>query len=223
MYREIVFSGYSWQVKASTVPVGPGPNYFSDREEDVWVDDQGRLHLRIAEHESRWYSTEVIADASLGYGTYVFRLTGRLEQYDPYVVLGLFTWDTGAPEHYYREIDVEFSRWGDPAAANAQYVVQPWTTAGNLYRFEFAPSGDRSTHCFEWAPDQVEFKSYDGFVDCPGSGEGAAGSWVYTGPDIPPPGAENPRINLWLNEGTPPGDGQSIEVMIEEFGFVPAS
>ena len=37
------------------------------------------------------------------------------------------------------------------------------------------------------------------------------------------PGGENPRINLWLNEGTPPSDGQPVEVVIEAFEFIPGA
>ena len=220
--REITFSGYTWAVKASSIPVGPGPNVFSDREEDVWVDSQDKLHMRIDQHEGQWTCSEVIADASLGYGTYLFRLSGRVDQLDPNVVLGLFTWDDAAPEHHYREIDVELSRWSDPGLDNAQYVVQPWDTEGNRHRFDLTLAGDLSTHCFVWSPGQVLFRSYDGAADCPGSGENALGAWTYSGPDVPPPGDENPRINLWLNEGTPPSDGQPVEVVIESFEFVPA-
>jgi hypothetical protein len=43
----LILAGCTWQVKTSAAPAGSGPNYFSDRPEDVWVADQGRLHLRI--------------------------------------------------------------------------------------------------------------------------------------------------------------------------------
>ena len=222
--REIAFSGYTWRVKASSAPVGPGPNVFSDREEDVWVDAQGRLHMRIDQHEGQWTCSEVIAAPSLGYGTYIWRLSGRVDQLDPNVVLGLFTWDAAAPEHHFREVDIEFSRWGDPAPGveNAQYVIQPWVAAGNRHRFDLTLAGEPSTHCLVWSPGQVAFRSYDGAVDCPGTGENALGAWTYSGPDVPPPGDENPRINLWLNEGAPPSDGQPVEVVIESFEFIPA-
>ena len=43
----------------------------------------------------------------------------------------------------YNEIDVEWSRWGDPQQDPAQFVVQPWDTPGNLVRFSAAlASGD---------------------------------------------------------------------------------
>jgi len=39
--------------------------------------------------------------------------------------------------------------------------------------------------------------------------------------DIPRPGDENARINLWLMHGLPPSDGQEVEVVIRKFEFVP--
>ena len=64
--RQVTFAGYTWQVKTSQTPVGPGPNLFSDRAEDVGVDYQGKLHLRIANLDGQWYSTEVVNTTPLG-------------------------------------------------------------------------------------------------------------------------------------------------------------
>jgi hypothetical protein len=41
--RKIDFSGFRWLVKGTDTLEGPGPNYFSDDEESVWVDGEGRL------------------------------------------------------------------------------------------------------------------------------------------------------------------------------------
>ncbi|HCO93045.1 MAG TPA: hypothetical protein DIU00_03695 [Phycisphaerales bacterium] len=120
------FAGRNWKVKSFDFPAGPGPNYFSDSENDVWVDGEG-LHLTISYQDDRWYCSEVILQECLGYGIYIFQLHGRVDLIDPNMVIGLFTWDNEAPESAYRELDIEFTRWGnsdDPT--NAQYVVQPW-------------------------------------------------------------------------------------------------
>lgn len=54
--RTISFSGYNWAVKSSVDEaagifwtVDPGQNYFSHYATNVWVDEQGRLHLKIAQ------------------------------------------------------------------------------------------------------------------------------------------------------------------------------
>lgn len=220
IYRTLEFLGYTWNVKAAEVPVGPGPNYFSDREEEVWVDEDGRLHLRIVYRNGRWYSSEVFTDAPLGYGTYSFTPVSRVDHLDPNVVLGLFTWDDTAPESNYREIDIEFSRWGEPGADNAQFVIQPWNVSGNRYRFNMELEGDYSTHSFAWYEDRIEFSSFQGHEPSPPPADEIE-SWLYEGAHIPPAGPANARINLWLFNGSPPSDGQGVEVVITAFEFTP--
>ena len=217
VYRQIQFSGRTWNVKASETLAGPGPNYFSDSEEDVWVDEGGQLHLRIVYRNDRWYCTEVFTTEPLGYGTYTFTLASPADQLDKNVVLGLFTWDDMAPEYNYREIDIEFSRWGEEGAQNAQFVVQPWDHTGNRHRFNLALQGQYSTHWFDWDSGSVHFSSYQGHQ--PDLGDEIE-TWVYTGADTPPAGAGNARINLWLLNGNPPSDGQDVEVVVEAFQFV---
>lgn len=204
------FSGYSWSVKGSTEPVGPGPNFFSDRGENVWVDSAGQLHLRTTYRDGQWRSAEVILNQSLGYGKYTFNVASTLGNLDPNVVLGLFTWSDD-PAYNYREIDVEFARWGNPTdPTNAQYVVQPYDRAGNLRRFVQPLSGP-SIHGFTWAPRSVAFSSR--------SAAGDIASWRYTGRDVPRQGGERVHINLWLNGGTPPLDGAETEVVVSGFTF----
>ncbi len=125
--RVIRFSGYEWTVKKSTIPVGPpdAGNYFSDSPENVWTDQQERLHMRITHRDGKWYCPEVVCGQSFGYGKYSFTLESDAASLDRNVVLGLFTWDDD-PASAHREIDIEFSRWGVVADPNAQYVLQPW-------------------------------------------------------------------------------------------------
>ena len=220
IYRTLQFSGYTWQVKASESVVGPGPNFFSDREEDVWVDPQGRLHLRIVFRDNKWYTTEITNTESLGYGTYTFKLTSSVDQLDPNVILGLFTWDDNAPEYNYREIDIELSRWGETENDNAQYVVQPWNNPGNMHRFNLELLNNNSTYSFDWRADSIKFSSSQGHASTTEPGN-EIDSWLYTGPDIPPTGKENAHINLWLLNGRPPIDEQELEVIVEMFAFTP--
>jgi hypothetical protein len=219
IFREIEFSGYVWRVKASETPAGPGPNYFSDRTQNVWVDGLGRLHLNIVQRNGRWYCSEVMTKESLGYGTYVFQIDTRVDLLDRNVVLGLFTWDDTAPEYNFREIDVEFSRWGVEGNKVGQYVVQPWSHSGNMHRFDVVLTDGAATSCFNWEASSVFFQSLYGHQTCPGSSQEIA-SWTYGGPDVPPEGGGNARINLWLLNGYPPTDGQPVEVIIKAFEFV---
>ena len=217
-YRTIEFSGFTWNVKSSEAKVGPGPNYFSAGENDVWVDGTGNLHLTITSRNGKWYCTEVFTQAPLGYGTYTFVLASPIDQLDKNAVLGLFTWDDNAPGNNYREIDIELSKWGNASGDDAQYVVQPYSQVGNIHRFTMPGGVVNSTHSFDWESDHVSFSSYQGHVPSLGA---QIDSWTYTGTDNPPEGEGNARINLWLNNGAPPSNGQEIEVVIEAFDHVP--
>jgi len=219
--RAIRFSNHNWAVKVGT-GLGPGPNNFSDSVNNVWVDGNGYLHLKITHPDSEWYCSEIISDESFGYGTYVFTVDSRLDSLDRNIVLGLFTWDTYAPEYNYREIDFEFSRWQNLSNDIGQYVIQPWDTPGNIHRFDFdyAGQGDTTTHVMTWRPDRIYFKSYYGDFALAPPPENIIRDWYYAGSDNPPPGGENARMNLWLILGYAPNDGLEKELVITDFQFL---
>ena len=212
--RVVSFSGYQWRVKsAEDFTAGPGPNYFSDDDEDVWVDASG-LHLTTVQRAEKWYCTEVVLQQSLGYGTYEFRLGSRVDNLDYRAVLGAFVYESED-----REIDIEFSRiLADPH--NAQYVVQPWYQQGNLSRFT-VPAQALSSHRFVWSESSISFASWVGDGSYPPSAGDLIYQWDYQGPDIPPPGAERMRFNLWLFGGGAPDGGLGDEVVVESFSFRP--
>jgi hypothetical protein len=198
-------------VKTSSGRVGPGPNYFSDGTNNVWLDAQGRLHLRIVKTGNRWTCAEVIAADSPGYGTYRFYLDSPVDSLDPNAVLGLFTWNDD-PAYNHRELDIEFSRWGSRNNQNAQYVVQPYDTPGNLYRFNL-PAGFASTlHWFTWAASSLYLESDSGATIL---------QKHQFGSGIPLPGGENARMNLWLYQGRQPTNRQPVEVIVNRFEYAP--
>ena len=211
----VTWGGASWQVKSSRSAVGPGPNVFSAA--NVSVDPNDALHLRIDRNASgTWTTAEVIGPTSFGYGTYTFTLASAVHDLDPNVVLGLFTWSDKAP-YAHREMDVEFARWGSATDPNnAQFVVQPAGTAGHLHRFT-QPDYSTSVHSFTWEPGRVSFASRAS------AGAAPYATFVYTGTDVPKPGDERVRLNLWLFGGRPPTDGQPVEVVISSFAHTPLS
>jgi hypothetical protein len=136
--------------------------------------------------------------------------------FDPNVILGLFTWDEFSPQYKNREIDIEIGQWSDPANNNAQYVIQPWNISGHLHRFNITSfAADTITHTFDWGFGVAAFDSaYSGYSQIQ--------SWTYSGTDVPWPGGENFRINLWLNGGRPYYSGET-EVVIKNFEFTPCT
>ncbi|MFM8999791.1 MAG: hypothetical protein ACKOKE_07045 [Actinomycetota bacterium] len=205
----VSFAGRTWTVKRTASLVGPGPNYFSGA--NVCVDAAG-LRLRISRDlQGRWQSSEVYLPASLGYGTYEWTVVSRVDNLNSQAVLGLFTYESDT-----KEIDIEFARWGVPSdPTNGQFVVQPWDTSGNLYRFT-QPALTTSIHRFVWSPGSVTFTSRS-------SDSSWSRTWTRTTSDVPVPGGERVHMNLWLYQGAALASGAtSAEVVISDFRFTPA-
>lgn len=228
------FVGLDWGVKDVPDSVGPGGNYFSSDSQDVWVDGDG-LHLTIQNHGGQWYSTEVVLDEVLGYGTYMFQTSSRQDILDANATFGAFTWDNfgddaSKPDWPFREIDFEDSRWGNPASpTNSQAVVQPYFTSGAVEAFTLPNlSADADlTRFFVWSPGKVEFFTLlghhqpDNFPESAIIDHSIIQDNPGTGLKVPEPGRENFRFNLWLNDNSGPLSGQPQEVVINDFQFVP--
>jgi hypothetical protein len=219
--RQVSFSGYNWAVKTNRVPLGPGGNYFSDSPDNVWVDAQGRLHLKITFSNGHWNCAEVFARDSLGYGTYRWYIDVPVDNFDPNVVFGLFTWSDD-PVYAHRELDIEFSKWGQAGNPNnAQYVVQPFQNPQNIFRFLIPPGINASTHSFKWNPGLIFSQSLRGHYTTPPDASFIIQQWPYNQvAGIPLRGDETPRINLWLVNGAAPTNNQEVEVIIKRFEFV---
>jgi len=213
--RTVEFSGYTWAVK--NVPLGgPGPNRWSDSTDSVWVDAEGKLHLKVRQIAGQWYSSEVTMQQSLSYGRYEFMLETNTETYDPGIVAGLFTYRNDT-----EEIDIELTQFGNAAAPTGWYNIQPYFHAGNQETFDLNLSGDFTSHRFDWAADAIDFRSLHGhYVEPPHEGF-VINQWRYAGADIPPDLNEKVHINLWQFQGLAPGNGLEHELIIKSFTFTP--
>jgi hypothetical protein len=213
--RVISFAGRDWWVKNEFW--GPGPNHFSDSEESVWVDADGKLHLKIRQINGVWNCAEVWTLAPAGYGNYLFWLESRVDLYDQNVVAAPFLYADDL-----REIDIEFSRWGDPGYPCGSYTVQPYYTAGNHHPFPVELNGSWTSHSFLWQPDYVYFRSlHDHFFEPP-QPYYVIEEWTYTGADIPAESADMLlHINRWLLGGMAPTNGQEAELVVSNVFVTP--
>src|ERR1043165_5320768 len=218
--RFLSFSGYDWWVKTSAGPVGPGPNFFSDSTNNVSVDGQGQLHLRITHRSNQWQCAEIVSARTFGYGNYRFELSSSANDLDRNVVLGLFTWSDD-PAYADREIDIECSRWGIAADVNnAQYVVQPYYLSGHLTCYAVPAGQTNSTHLFTRESNRVSFQSLRGAFSVNPAPANVITNWTYT-LAVPQTGDENVRLNLWLYNTNGPASSNEVEVVVKSFRFVP--
>jgi hypothetical protein len=170
----------------------------------VNVDSTGAVHLEIVQEAGRWTSSEITRTEAAGFGTYECRVNSRLDDLDSNVVASCFIYESQT-----KEIDfIECSPSLVPAPNNCQYVVQPYTVPGNIFRFA-TPSCGTSTHRVVWASDHITFTSWCGHNSYPPDPSSVVAQWEYTGPSIPPSeGQERAHANLWLFNGrAPAGDG----------------
>ena len=242
----LLFSGLKWDVKSGEgSKVGPGPNYFSDSTTNVFVDNQGFLHLKITFDNGKWNCAEVISRQKFGYGTYVFTVQSNVANIDRNAVVGLFTWDnTSFFTQANSEVDVEFSKWGSATdTLTLTYSVQPVWFSNPVPYWERSKRPTMSvsklkfpsTHAFTWTDTLITWRSYEG-VNYPGTSTLANWSFDNTKPPrikiegnnqsqpvvIPGPGNDtHARINLWLLNGLGPSNNNEVELIIKEFKFIP--
>jgi hypothetical protein len=202
------FSGYQWEARQNAndpegAPYNPG---------NVWTDDHGFMHLRIARQNDRWMSAEVKLSRSLGYGSYRF-VVHDVSYFEPAAVFAIFTWDDLGPS---REMDIEISRWGEPEEKNAQYVIQPYVVPANTMRFA-APAGPL-TYWMVWEPGRVTFKTVRGAQSSNGSA--VVAEHVFTS-GVPSAGNERIHMNLWVYSSKRHPLQHEFEVVVEKFEFLP--
>ena len=77
-----------------------------------------------------------------------------------------------------------------------------------------------SSHSFLWKADSILFRSWRG-SDAEPAGPGDILQQATLTQDVPRPGGENARMNLWLFNGRAPAV-ETVEVIVKRFEFVPA-
>jgi hypothetical protein len=212
--RTIQFSGMDWQVKNGTG--GPNPNdiaqnYWSDSPDSIWVDDMGRLHLKIRYEDGIWKCAELQSLETMKYGDYAWKISNKIDNLDPNVVFGLFLY---SDEHGH-EYDIEFSRWGDAEANSKNVFYSCWGPGMNTpvkQAFHVDLLGEYTTHIMKWYKGGVSFASYYGHGT-----DNLIESWQPSDyPKATPDDNMRIHMNLWLNGERHPfsQDVQDIEIII---------
>jgi len=219
--RVIAFSGYKWDVR--TEAGGPGPNAWSSS--NVHVDANGYLHLKITNQGGSWYCAEVTSERYFGFGKYQFQVIGRVDRFDPNIVLGLFNYPTPnvGPDGT-NEIDIEFAHWGDPSYPIGNYTVWP-AVAGPAQRtrsFNLTLGNPNTTQRFIWSSKRIVFQSLRGFAN---GNVGQVAAWAFQPSNYLRTIPQHPmhvHFNLWLFQGQPPLNGMPVEIVLKSFKFTPA-
>ena len=212
--KPLHFGGYDWEVRTISGDRGGMNNLYG--ADNAWIDAIGALHLRITKKGDRWSCAELEMTRSLGYGTYivVVRDTTHLE---PAAVLSMNTFDDWGGDQHYRELDVEFGRWGDASSkSNAQFGIQPFYVPGHVAPFTL-PRGTFA-HSMRWESGSASFKTVRGSTMQAGSP--VIAEHVFTS-GVPSPGQEKFQIMFYVvaSEKTPLQ--KENEVVVEKFEYLP--
>jgi hypothetical protein len=217
----IVWQGYNWALK-SAVNSTPGPNNWNPA--NVFVDTNGYMHLEITydTNSATWECADLFTTTSLGFGTYQWQVEGQIDTFDPWVVLGLFSYLGPSGTN---EIDIEYTRWGQTDNHNGWWTIYPasGTTIGRS-NCDFSLNGMYTTSRLAWSSSGVQFWLMSGFQPV-GTTTNVIGSWNYS-PSHPsqniPQKAMPSIMNLWLYKGNAPANGQPVDVIIHNFTFSPS-
>jgi hypothetical protein len=200
------FSGYQWRLRDAPSSRG-GTNVYSSS--NISVDERGAMHVRIAKTEKDWSCSEASLTRNLGYGTYEFVVRG-LETLEPAAAFSMFTYDYASGSLRNREMDIEISRWGDPVNKNAQYALQPFDVATNVFRFNIPPG--TLTFSLRWEQGRITFRTLHGTV--------LVSEHTFTA-GVPPPGIESIRVAFYVYRAAVVKLQHPMEVVIERFTYYP--
>ena len=215
----IEFSGYTWTITDSYGKhTGPGTNYFSGSKENVYVDPNGKLHLRLTMRNDKWYCPEVRMLNNLGYGSYIFHIDSLENPLDKDIVVGLFMYDREDSINFHKEVDIEFSQWGKDNSLNSQYVMQPKEDEAYRFNTDFTKN---SKHTIEIRKKKIVFKSAYESEDNKGCFQKN-----YSHHKIKPNKEymsinERVSINVWLYKMSEPSNLKEFEIVISKFEFKP--
>jgi hypothetical protein len=220
------WSGWVWVPRASVQPEQAGHNYWSPRPNSVFVDTQGRLHLKIVNELGNWWAAQLTsAESDFGYGTYRWVVDTPLQNFDPATVLGLFTYNKTAADPNARpqaqtghnEADFELTKFGRSRNTfNSQVTVQPYFAPNHYRRINLPKSSPTLTYEMTWGPAGTLFVVRQG-ADPAGR---VIARWKTPLQIGLPRSGTTVNMNLWLWYG-PPQNGQTQEAIIRSFDYTP--
>jgi len=209
---KLQWSGQSWNVQSGFGT--PGPCNWNPG--NAATDTEGNLHLKITRSGNKWYCSQISSANTVGYGTYTFKVKSDLRNFDPSVVLGMFTYDTTESNVGSSEVDIEIAKWSNPKDPNdVEYSIYPIDADPTHHGKRFPLGTPPYTAQFVWTKTHVAFSVKDA--------TGNTHSFVGTNLPAPPAKPTKAFLNLWLFHGNAPVRGKPIEIVISSFHYTPSS
>jgi hypothetical protein len=196
--RTVEFADRAWSVhKSSIVPVGAGPNRWSDSEQAVAVHDS-ELILTLVQEGAGWSSAELSVPLENRPNELQFDVWS--EDLDSQAIAGIFMARDDSCE-----IDVELGRWGIADADNAQFALAP-ATPDLVHRFD-SPSG--------WVTYRIRWRRR-GLTWTASTEAGVFARWRVRGAQVPRYDDHRLHVNLWLRQGSSPAGDGAVRVRVRD-------
>jgi hypothetical protein len=208
----IHFSGYDWKVRSG---IGDADGEPCDYEaSNVWVDDQGYLHLLMGHEAGQYLCGGVSLARSLGYGTYRFQVSDSAHLPPSAIFLMLVRSDRADPDDL-TGFTIELTKWGRISEQDAAFTVQPYYIPGNTMRFT-APAGP-ATYVLRWEPGSAIFDGFSGVMAKPHRD----GMHHVFDSDIPIPSTETVKLDFHDFHHSHSGVRHPVEIVVQKFEYLP--
>jgi len=219
--QTVSWKGFQWNIRDQGSQLsGPGPNLWNGGNTFIDQSDDS-LHLLISQVNGSWTCAELSTVDYLPFGTYQWQIDSRTDQYDPSVVLGLFSYE-GNPDGT-KEIDIEFSRWGNPTYDPGSFTTYPsvsgYSPDGSTFNFNL--SGTYTTARYHWMSSGISYSYMGGFQNISSNVNMIFNySFMPTDTNRVPQLPMQLHMNLWLFQGSAPTNNLGVEVIIRNFQIV---
>jgi hypothetical protein len=206
------FSGYDWKIRTS--PNDRGGEICNYEPSNVWVDDQGYLHLLMGQENGQWNCAGLSLVRSLGYGTYRFVVSDSAHL-PPSAALIMFTCADNENVEDRTDLHIGLSQWGRVNHGNADFVVQPYYIPKNTVSFS-VPAGPM-TYMLRWEPGSAGFKAFTGVSASP---QRYVMDHVFKS-GVPEPSTETIHIDLFDFRHSESGLQHPVEAVVQKFEYLP--
>ena len=221
--------GSNWKGHQWNITTGSMAGVAQGSPANVSVDQNGYMHLKIANNGGTFTAAELFSKDNLGFGTYQWQIQGSIDNMDPATVLGLFPYGpkAGIGKDGENELDIEFSKWGNTLCGgncNADFTMYP--AKG---KFDLGPTednfhvnlngGNLTTARLVWTSTSVTGIVMSGLQPI-GTTANVLHTWTFSPTNYTARIPQQPLpvgMNLWCFKTTPAGNQ---EVVIQDFRFV---